>query len=275
MEEVAGVLRAGKTRHFVHAVITGAFRLMWIAGAIWAAGFTFGAAPELYVAFDYSIELGMTPQCRKELVEQWPDLEKASTIFIIDFAWGNFGNQFYQLIRALWLAECFGMHRVVSEKSIVMLDLPFNTTRGIRYEVNTECDNCARAYYFFFDSWPRSCDLPTSRIALTFRDEVLTKLPEVHVPEDDVVAWLRSGDIWGPRPIDGAQFYAQPPCVFFREAVNLSRGARAHVLTEVFGGERTNPWSAQVLALPNAVRVEPGPKLAVAYLMSARRVVLG
>jgi hypothetical protein len=233
--------------------------------------------------------------CRVAMKRRFPQWAAARKV-IVSRPRGRFGNNFYQLTRALFVADLFNIDTVVLPFGLAGLKHDFTTTRNVRvrfrsawrwrmdfwlgwgYRLLHGCDSLRLNYFTEKDVW-EACDPPLDAWAATWRPELARRFPAAPIPNDTVLVSIRSGDIWKkwfPGRLLWATQYPMPPCQIYKEAIALSGAQRVIIATEVADGALANPCTRILMDdLPNVtVAARTGVSAAVSMMVSERGLVM-
>jgi hypothetical protein len=134
--------------------------------------------------------------------------------------WGRYGNNWYQLTRALAYSAFLELRRIYLKPPFLYFNHSFIVKNGIEVVLGRPIEWTGVILGFFcfepFDTSCIRCNLREGTDIL--RDHVLACLPRVLVHNSSLVMHLRSGDIFQGS---GNPFYGQPPCSFYLRAMEM------------------------------------------------------
>lgn len=181
------------------------------------------------------------------------------------------GNQMITFIKGIQLAKYLGIKIVFIKPGFIMQTRPF-FYEDIRFELVTsklyrhhyagKC-NVNRLYYKIYDKLP----LITFDLDSKFRSYFAQLLTPVNVSDDALVVHLRSGDIFH-KAIH--YLYGQPPCGFYREAIQMKNWSKVIIVSE----DRRNPCVNILENETNSKFEQHELKYDLSILLNARNVAL-
>lgn len=196
--------------------------------------------------------------------------------------WCRFGNAVTQLVNAASYAGRFGASRILAPPGHDLF-LPSGRIGGISFETGSIADlrpgETALVGRLYQCRALAERPSPEARYAVARAQIVPLLRPDLFVPDprvgdDDVVAHLRSGDVFD-RP-DPNRTYGQPPLAFYLSAV-LARPSRRVWLVYENQANPVIPALATRLRALGVDVVEQSASLAedLRVMLSARRLVIG
>ena len=181
---------------------------------------------------------------------------------------GRWGNNIYQVMQALHLAQLTRISTIFVPRGFIFLTNTLITTNGI--EIRPEdpplgYDCIFAKLYYYVEGTP----LLNVSVIDVFRDEYLKMFPDPHLPKGSLVMHMRSGDVfgWGIR-FYFHRGYAQPPCKYYEDVMKMRNWSHVVVLAQDLG----NPCTKYVLDR-GAVFNRRSLRSDLGYLLNAENVV--
>ena len=145
----------------------------------------------------------------------------------------NFGNAMIQLLRVTQIAKTTNMTEVYFPRGFLHINKSFSLY-GIQFRVKNESHNPNCYSHFFEDP---IFDLPKTpyEIEDQFKDLIYSLFYNISVPDDVLVLYFRSGDIFTKKRVD--YHYAQPPCSYYRDVINKKKWSDVILISQ----DNSNP----------------------------------
>jgi hypothetical protein len=183
------------------------------------------------------------------------------------------GNEFVRLMAALIVCRAFGLKHLVLEKGSLFLKHSFTTEHGIFVDVGGDQTNGTEFQYLWkemgLDHCPGQYWLDAAR---SIRHHIIRDLPKPNITDSTLVMHVRGGDIFPPAPAVPPNWYGQPMCQYYTDAMDKDR-AKGSDRVIIVSYDRRN-WCIPVCEKKGAVHVRGSLAMDFSTLVHAKRMVL-
>jgi hypothetical protein len=144
------------------------------------------------------------------------DFSRVDTVHIAKYA--RFGNQFYQVVRALQYCKVLNLHTVTFEEEMLFMTGTFETDDGITFSLSERTPRVNTIIGNFLQA-PSGFPPLDFTVLEGFRGPYMANVFPGVEPSGDLELFIhiRSGDLFSePRPLPQ---YAQPPLGYYRDVI--------------------------------------------------------
>jgi hypothetical protein len=165
-----------------------------------------------------------------------------------------------------------GIRRIYLEPGFLFITNTTVTTAGVLLITETPPPGLRVFSHHFFFPMTSALYRPEDdyKIAATFRDIILSTLPQPSPPRSALFAHVRGGDLFLRTKVQNPK-YGQPPCGYYTEAVDLDNATEVRVIAE----DAENPCLEILLSYTGAIWRPRDIRTDLADLIYAGKMILG
>ena len=182
------------------------------------------------VIYDLYVHLAFSEVFNRSMNSRWVHhpMEYYEGFNVVPFE--RFGNNLFQLLRIIKYCKVFHFHRIVIPKNFALLKRDF-VSHNISFEIRTKTTAVNKLlkgqFYFPLRKFPIPMDYSGFDC---FREEFLSRIPNMSLHKDDLYLHIRSGDIFkSKRPHKN---YGQPPLNYFVDIIKYKKWRKVYLISE-------------------------------------------
>jgi hypothetical protein len=206
-------------------------------------------------------------ECTAASIKRYRLRNPLPSAFVICGRVRRFGNAFYQLAQALFIADIFHITSIYVRPKMLLFEYPFVTDTGISIYPSLKVPSVPVISDDFWEI-PRSCRPNFREIGKLLARHLVASLPNVTLDRSVLAVHLRAGDVF--RNWFGMSLYGQPPCSFYLDVIKNDN----HSSVRVFADDSNNPCLGPILKTNNATWVRQSLQEDIALMLSAQRMAL-